>query len=89
VPNGAALINKIINEEPPDIWTLNRNVPTRLSKIIIEVTANDKDVRYKEIGASSSAAIIMTGFGVFLAFATGYVNCSTAMHMLDISRLVA
>jgi serine/threonine protein kinase/tetratricopeptide (TPR) repeat protein len=49
-PNEAALIHKIVNEDPPDIQTLNRDVPIGLGKIIFKVMAKDKEARYSEIG---------------------------------------
>ena len=48
--NEAAVINKIINEDPPDIQTLNPDVPISLSKIILKASAKDKETRYSEIG---------------------------------------
>jgi serine/threonine-protein kinase len=49
-PNEAALINKIVNEDMPDIQTLNPDVPIKLSKIIFKALAKDRDNRYSEIG---------------------------------------
>jgi serine/threonine-protein kinase len=49
-PNEAALINKIVNEDMPDIQTLNPDVPITLSKIIFKALAKDKETRYNEIG---------------------------------------
>jgi TolB-like protein/serine/threonine protein kinase/Tfp pilus assembly protein PilF len=49
-PNEAALIHKIINEDPPDIQALNPNVPISLSKVIFKAMAKDKEDRYGEIG---------------------------------------
>jgi serine/threonine-protein kinase len=49
-PNEVALLNKIINEDPPDIQTHNPDVPISVSKIIFRTMAKDKAIRYSEIG---------------------------------------
>jgi len=48
-PNEAALINRIINEAPPAVTSINKNLPTDIEAVVSKAMARDRDGRYSSI----------------------------------------